>query len=104
MKDEIIKKEEVEEMLGCGITDVQFEEALKHARYKQEYLRQRERGEVVKQHWYLVKLTEEYVISLALSKFTMDLCQKHRDMEKEHLTHPCKGTPPTSHIVAHPAL
>ena len=58
---EIVEKKEVEELLGCEITDEQFEEALKYARHKQEYIYQRERRQVVLQHWYLVKLTEEYV-------------------------------------------
>lgn len=62
---EIVEKKEVEELLGCEITDEQFEEALKYARHKQEYIYQRERRQVVLQHWYLVKLTEEYVRSLA---------------------------------------
>lgn len=70
---EIVEKREVEELLGCEITDEQFEQALKYARHKQEYIYQREQREVVLQHWYLVKLTEEYVRSLAFSKFTMDL-------------------------------
>jgi|GEM_PF-376600 len=81
---EIVEKKEVEELLGCEITDEQFEEALKYARHKQEYIYQRERRQVVLQHWYLVKLTEEYVRSLAFSKFTMDLCRTLCDMEKEH--------------------
>lgn len=62
---EIVEKREVEELLGCEITDEQFEEALKYARHKQEYIYQRERRQVVLQHWYLVKLTEEYVRNLA---------------------------------------
>ncbi len=41
---------------------------------------------MVLQHWYLVKLTEEYVRSLALSKFTMDLCSTLHDMEKVALS------------------
>ena len=57
---EIVEKREVEELLGCEITDEQFEQALKYARHKQEYIYQREQREVVLQHWYLVKLTEEY--------------------------------------------
>ena len=101
---EIVKKEEVEELLGCEITDEQFEEALGYAKKKQEYIYRREQRAVVMQHWYLVKLTEEYVRNLAFSKFTMDLCQMRRDMEKEHLTHSCKGTPTVNHIVAVPAL
>ena len=82
---EIVEKKEVEELLGCEITDEQFEEALKYARHKQEYIYQRERRQVVLQHWYLVKLTEEYVRSLAFSKFTMDLCRTLQDMEKDEL-------------------
>lgn len=81
---DFVKKEEVEQLLGSEITDEQFEEALKYAKHKQEYIYQREKRPVVLQHWYLVKLTEEYVRSLALSKFTMDLCRTLRDMEKEH--------------------
>ncbi len=38
------------------------------------------------QHWYLVKLTEEYVRSLSFSKETADLCGTLRNMEKEHPT------------------
>lgn len=81
---EVVKKEEVEELLGCVITDEQFDKALEYARRKQEYIYNREHRAVVLQHWYLVKLTEEYVRSLAFSKFTMDLCSALRDMEKEH--------------------
>lgn len=97
------RKREVEELLGCEITDEQFEEALKYARHKQEYIYQRERRQVVLQHWYLVKLTEEYVRSLAFSKFTMDLCRTLQDMEKEH---PIinQSAPTNNHIVAVPAL
>ena len=111
---EIVEKKEVEELLYhnplfiktfylCEITDEQFEEALKYARHKQEYIYQRERRQVVLQHWYLVKLTEEYVRGLAFSKFTMDLCRTLQDMEKEH---PIinQSAPTNNHIVAVPAL
>lgn len=97
------RKKEVEELLGCEITDEQFEEALKYARHKQEYIYQRERRQVVLQHWYLVKLTEEYARSLAFSKFTMDLCRTLRDMEKEHSIRN-QSAPTDNHIVAVPAL
>lgn len=100
---EIVEKKEVEELLGCEITDEQFEEALKYARHKQEYIYQRERRQVVLQHWYLVKLTEEYVRSLDFSKFTMDLCRTLQDMEKEHPTIN-QSAPTNNHIVAVPAL
>lgn len=33
---EIVEKREVEELLGCEITDEQFEQALKYARHKQK--------------------------------------------------------------------
>lgn len=100
---EIVEKKEVEELLGCEITDEQFEEALKYARHKQEYIYQRERRQVVLQHWYLVKLTEEYARSLAFSKFTMDLCRTLRDMEKEHSIRN-QSAPTDNHIVAVSAL
>ncbi len=78
-----INKKEVEVLLGSSITDSIFEEALGCARRKQEYIYQREGREVVMQRWYLVKLVEEYVKSLAFSKFTMDLCMETCNMEKE---------------------
>lgn len=97
-----MKRPEVEELLGFGITDKQFREALECARRKQEYIYQRERRPVVLQHWYLVKLTEEYVRSFAFSKFTMDLCRTLRDMEKEHSAN-SQSAPTDNHIVAVPA-
>lgn len=100
---EVVKKGEVEELLGCTITDEQFNEALGYARRKQKYIYEREHRAVVLQHWYLVKLTEEYVRSLAFSKFTMDLCSALRDMEKEHSAI-CQSAPTDNHIVAVPAL
>ena len=99
----IVKKGEVEKLLGCMITDEQFNKALGYARKKQEYIYNRDHRAVVLQHWYLVKLTEEYVRSLAFSKFTMDLCSALRDMEKEHSAI-CQSAPTDNHIVAVPAL
>lgn len=100
---EIVKREEVEEILGCVITDEQFNEALDYAKRKQEYIYRREHQTEVLQHWYLVKLTEEYVKSLAFSIFTMDLCRTLRDMEKEHSTK-SQSAPMDNHIVAEAAL
>lgn len=100
---EIVKKGEVEELLGCVITDEQFDEALDYARRKQKYIYGREHRAVVLQHWYLVKLTEEYVRSLAFSRFTMDLCSALRDMEKEHSVKN-QSAPTNNHIVTVPAL
>ncbi len=99
----IIKKEEVEEILGYVITDEQFNEALEYAKRKQEYIYKQEYQSVVLQHWYLVQLTEEYVISLAFSKFTMDLCSTLYDMEKEHSAI-CQSAPMDNHIVPVSAL
>lgn len=100
---EVVKKEEVEELLGYMITDEQFDEALDYARRKQEYIYNRDHRAVVLQHWYLVKLTEEYVRSLAFSKLTMDLCSILHDMEKEHSVKN-QSAPTDNHIVAVPAL
>lgn len=86
-----VKKAEVEELLGSGITDSMFDEALCYARKKQEYIYQNDGREVVLQHWYLVKLTEEYVRNLAFSKFTMELCMELHNMEKEHLKNRYSG-------------
>ena len=98
---EIIRKEEVEELLEYEITDEQFQEALKCAKHKQEFIYERDKRLVVLQHWYLVKLTEEYVRSLAFSKFTMDLCRKLCNMEKEHPAN-CQSAPTDNHIVTLP--
>lgn len=98
-----VKREEVEEFLGCEITDEQFNQALEYAIRKQKYIYEREHRAVILQHWYLVKLTEEYVRSLAFSKFTMDLYRTLRDMEKEHSAI-CQSAPTDNHIVAVPAL
>lgn len=99
----VIKKGEVEELLGCKITDEQFDEALGYAKRKKDYIYEREHRAVVLQHWYLVKLTEEYVKSLAFSKFTMDLCSALCDMEKEHSVKN-QSAPTDNHIVTVPAL
>ena len=79
-----VKKGEVEELLKSEITDDQFLKALGYAEHKQAYIYRQTKNPVALQHWYLVKLTEEYVRNLAFSKFTMDLCEALRNMEKEH--------------------
>lgn len=79
-----IKKEEVENLLGCCITDAQFAEALKYAARKQEILYRRRESPEILQREYLIKLTEEAVISLAFSKFTLDLYRNLCNLEKEH--------------------
>lgn len=103
MEKDIVKREEIEALLGFKITDEQFAEALEYADRKQKHIYEQEKRAVVLQHWYLVKLTEEYVRSLAFSKFTMDLCKMLNDMEKEHSVND-QSAPTNNHIVAVPAL
>lgn len=98
-----VEKKDVEEILGCGITDEQFNKALEYAKRKQAYIYRREHRAVVLQHWYLVKLTEEYVRSNAFSHFTTNLCRTLQDMEKEHLFNEL-GAPTDNHILADSAL
>lgn len=97
-----IKKEDVENLLGCCITDSQFAEALGYAAKKQEILYKRRENPEILQREYLIKLTEESVRSLALSRFTMDLYRNLCNMEKEH---PAGAAVPktTNHIVSVPA-
>ena len=102
-KDDV-RKAEVEELLEFSITNEQFLEALEHAKRKQTYIFERDERTVVLQHWYLVKLTEEYVRSLVLSKFTLDLCRSLTDMEKEHQVNKNLGTPQDTHIITVSAL
>ncbi len=96
-----IRKEEVEGLLGYGITDGQFEEALECARRKRDYIYGQEGRPAVLQGWYLAMLTEEYARSLAFSRLTMELCGMVCSMEKER---PEKQDAPTNnHIVPVPA-
>lgn len=99
----IALKSDVEDLLHMKITDDQFKEALQIAERKQDYIFEQEKDPLVLQHWYLAKLTEEYVKSLALSKFTMDLCRTLHDMEKEHSAN-CQSAPMDNHIVSDSAL
>ncbi len=98
-----VRKEEVQELLGLGISDEQFEDALGCAKRKQRYIYSREERSVVLQNWYLVKLTEEYVRINAFSRFTMDLCRTLFDMEKEHQFNE-HGALSDNHILADSAL
>lgn len=100
---EEVRKEEVQELLGRSISDAQFEEALGCARRKQRYIYERETRLATLQHWYLVKLTGEYVRSNAFSRFTMDLCRTFFDMEKEHQFNE-HGAPKAIHILSDSAL
>lgn len=95
--------EKLADFFGVTMDQIVKQDLSQEVRHKQEYIYQRERRQVVLQHWYLVKLTEEYVRSLAFSKFTMDLCRTLRDMEKEHSIRN-QSAPTDNHIVAVPAL
>lgn len=98
MQDKM-KKEEVEELLGCHITEGQFLEALEYAKRKQEYIYKTTQRKVVLKQWYLIRLTMEYVRNLEFSRLTMDLYQKLDHMEKEHQIKK-SGTPTHNHIVS----
>ncbi len=97
-----VTRSEVEEILCCKISNELFEKALKEARQKQKYIYFVEHRAVVLQHWYLVKLTEEYVRILAFADLTEDIC-KMRNMEKEHPTK-SQSAHLDNHIVADPDL
>lgn len=77
-------KQAVEKELKATITDDLYNEAFNYAKSKQAYIFAKEGRKVVLQEWYLIKLISEYVISLAFSKFTMDLCEELCKNEKEH--------------------
>lgn len=96
-------KKEVEERLGCTITDGQFVDALRCAKRKQAYIYHAEHRDAVLEHWYLAMLVAEYARDNAFSRFTMDLCQELQDMEKEHQFDE-HGAPTDNHILADSAL
>ena len=75
-------KIDVENILQANISDENYEQALEYAKRKQNHIYKMEKRPEVMQPWYLAQLTAEYVHSLAFSKFTMDLCEKLRNMEK----------------------
>lgn len=77
-----ISKEQVEKLAGHAISDARFREALECAARKQACAYENEKNPVVLQDWYLAKLTEECVRSLAFSEFTMELYKELRNMEK----------------------
>ena len=81
MKNNISKKQ-IEKLVGHAISDARFGEALECAARKQACAYENEKNPVVLQDWYLAKLTEEYVRSLAFSEFTMELYKELHNMEK----------------------
>lgn len=97
-----MEKKEVEELLEMEIPDSLFQLALRYAERKQRYIYEQTQEETVMEHWYLVKLTEEYVRSIAFSEFTMHVCRALEDMEKEHSAK-SQSAHRNIHIVACPA-
>lgn len=95
-----VTRSEVEQILHCKISNELFEKALRAAKHKQEYIFSQEHRPVVLQHWYLVKLAEEYVRILAFSDLTEKVC-RGSNMEKEHSTRKSERSMGI-HIVADP--
>lgn len=98
-----VQKREIEEKLGCAITDEHFMQALRDAKKKLQYIYERDGRAVVLERWYLVEVTAECARAIALSKFTMDLCRELYSMEKEHLVKN-RGALTANHIVTSSAL
>lgn len=69
-------KQEMEQQIGCEIPEELYQQAITYAKDKQAYIYARENRAVVLEEWYLTKLTEEYVRSLALVKLTTILCKE----------------------------
>lgn len=68
-----IGKREIEEMIGCGITDDQFSKALGHAVVKQKRIYECRKDTAVLQHQYLVGLVCECASDLVLSRAFLSL-------------------------------
>ena len=94
-----VRKEEVEKLLGYEISEENFDEALGHAKRKQELLSKIDKRPVIMDHWYLVILIKEYVEICAFSRFTLERCKMLQDMEKERRTNQ-HGTPTSNHILS----
>lgn len=77
-----ITKREIEEMIGCGITDDQFSKALGHAVIKQQRVYEDREDDAVLQHQYLVGLVCGCARDLVLSRVLLSL-YRVADMEKE---------------------
>lgn len=98
-----IKKEEVEKQLGYRVTDNEFNYALQQAKRKQKRIYALEKRAVTKERCYLVTLTCEYVMDMAIMRQGMDLCRMYWDMEKEHLFNK-QGAPTNNHILTDSVL
>lgn len=77
-----IGKREIEEMIGCGITDDQFSKALGHAVVKQQRIYECRKDTAVLQHQYLVGLVCECASDLVLARTLLSLYGA-ADMKKE---------------------
>lgn len=98
-----VNKKEVEDLLGCEISEELFTEALAYAKKKQASSYDREQRQVIKEHWYLVKLTEECARALAFARFTQELCEVLNSIEKERQVKD-RSTPTNNYIVPQPAV
>lgn len=96
-------KREMETLLKCEISGKLFEKAYSCAKKKQKRIYDQDHREAVMSSGYLDQLTAEYVKSLSLQQFTMDLSRRMHDMEKEHSAN-CQSAPTNIHIVSVPAL
>ncbi len=103
-KSEIVTKREIEMLIGENIDKNLFEKALEYARRKQADIYEREKREVILERWYLEDLVRGYVISLTLSKVTLDFCKlinyRMDDMEKSAHIENYVDAQETTHIVA----
>lgn len=90
-------KKDIEEMLQTDISDELFAEALGQAKHKQKHIFDREKRDVVMQDWYLMQLVKEQIAAISFSRFTMDLCEMLRNMEKS--TQSLDTSAPTASIL-----
>ncbi len=93
-------KESVEHLLGWGVSDTLFAEAVEFAKRKQEFLQHRSPEKLDEYH--LTMLTAEYIRQSVLCKETEDLGLKLNDMKKS--SRQKQGTPQVNHILSVSAL
>lgn len=103
MKKGAIQKKEVEELIGCGIADSLFSEALQRAVQKQRKIYGNGGREAVLQRRYLLALTGECARSLIISCSLWTSYAGRSDMEKERWAG-AAAQKLDSHIVPHPAV
>lgn len=80
--ESVIRKREIEDLIGCGIADSQFSEALERAVTKQQRIYRKKRDDAVLQDQYLVRLVGECARDLVISR-SMLFIYGMVNMEKE---------------------